>query len=391
MNRREFLYAGSAAVGMSAHSYARVLGANDRVGLGVIGLGRRGTQVSSALAKDSRVNFVAISDVYEAQTKNFRQRVIKDRQQPPEFVNYKNLLAREDVDAVLITTPDHLHVTIAKDAIAANKHLYLEKPTFHKWEERKQLVDAKAGSKVVLQCGMQQRSGAHYMQAKQDFFATGKLGDVVFARAVWHNFSWQARHIVNVPKPPDLNWDLFLGPAPKVPYRTDRYSSWRCFPDYGHGLLADILTHWVDVAQWMLDDPHPLTACALGGIYRLNDGRENPDSISALLQYKDWNLNFESSVLPIHNDKPSVFFEGTEGSLNITRSGFVYTPNKGEPVTVKAQGSLEEAHTANFLDAVTQGKPLNAPLQAGVEATLPVQMALRSYWAHKVVSASELA
>lgn len=391
MNRRDFIAVGaSAALAMSARSYARVLGANDRVALGVIGLGRRGTAVSNAFAKDQRTDFVALSDVYGEQTKHFRATVLKDRTQPPAFVNYHELLGRKDVDAVLIATPDHLHTSIAQAAIVARKHIYMEKPTFHQWEEREVLQRANAGDKVVLQCGMQQRSGAHYIRAKQEFFDNGKLGHVVFARAVWHNFTWQTRHIVNEPKPADLDWDLFLGPAPKVPYRTDRYSSWRYFPDYGHGLLADILTHWVDVAQWMLNDPHPQKASALGGIYQLNDGRENPDSVSSILQYKDWNLNFESSVLPLRDSRPSVLFEGTQGSLNISRNGFEFSPNSGDPVKYEAEDSLDKAHTANFLDAVTQRKPLTAPLAAGIEATLPVQMALKSYWSRRTVSASEL-
>jgi hypothetical protein len=140
----------------------------------------------------------------------------------------------------------------------------------------------------------------------------------------------------------------------------------------------------------MLDDPHPQTAVALGGIYRLHDQRENPDTVSAIVQYQDWNLNFESSVLPIHNDRPSVFFEGTEGTLDLSRDGYTYTPNHGEVIEVKSTESLERAHTKNFLDAIVTGSTVSAPLQAGIEASLPVQMALRSYNTHKIVSKSEL-
>ncbi len=130
------------------------------------------------------------------------------------------MLERKDVDAVLISTPDHLHVQIAKDALAANKNIYLEKPTIHRWSERTTLVKASAGSKCILQCGTQQRSGAHYMRARQEIFDAKKLGEVIFARAVWHNFPWQRRAIPSQPKPAGLNWDLFLGPAPRVPYET---------------------------------------------------------------------------------------------------------------------------------------------------------------------------
>jgi len=391
MNRRNFLLS-SAAVGASigARSYAQIQGANDRVNVGIIGLGRRGTIVSAALLADPRVRIVAVSDIYDAQTAAFVSRLFKDRPQPAVHIDYESLLARKDVVAVLIATPDHLHVTIAKAALAAGKHIYLEKPTLHHWSEREDLTQAAEAHHVVLQCGMQQRSGAHYLRAKQEIFASGRLGKVVFARAVWHNFPWQQRRITPAPKPPGLDWERFLGPAPQVPYELVRYTSWRYFPDYGNGLLADILTHWVDVAQWMLDDAEPQNASALGGIYQLHDGRQNPDTVSALVQYRGWNLNFESSVLSIRNDRPSVFFEGTEGTLDLSRDGYVFTPNEGQPVAVSATGTLEQAHARNFLDAIVSGTGVSAPLKAGVDASRPVQMALRSYWTHKLVAASEL-
>ena len=391
MNRRNFLLASvTAAAGMSARSYARVLGSNDRVGLGIIGLGRRGTIVSSAFLQDNRAAIVAVSDVYDAQTSAFLSRFFKNAPSPKAYVAYEDLLAQKDVDAVLIAVPDHLHVTVARDALAVGRHVYLEKPTLHRWAEHAVLAKATQKSRAVLQCGMQQRSGAHYLRAKQEIFAERRLGKVLFARAVWHNFPWQQRKIAPQPKPAGLDWDRFLGPAPHVPYETIRYTAWRYFPDYGNGLLADILTHWVDVAQWMLDDAQPQNAAALGGIYRLHDGRQNPDTVSAVIQYDGWNLNFESSVLSIRDARPTVFFEGTEGTLDLAREGYIFTPNQGEAVTVSATESLERAHTGNFLDAILLGEQVNAPLSAGIDASRPVQLALRSYWTRKIVSHSEL-
>jgi predicted dehydrogenase len=392
MNRRKFLYAGAAtAATMSARSYGRIAGANDRVSIAVIGLGRRGTIVSSAFLEDKRANLVGVCDIYDAQTTAFLSRLPKEHGTPRTAVAYEELLARPDVDAVLLTTPDHLHVTMACAALEAGKHVYLEKPTLHRWEDRAVLKNAAEKSKQILQCGMQQRSGAHYLQAKQSIFDEKKLGHVRFARAVWHNFPWQQRLVPDAPKPRGLNWELFLGPAPQVPYETVRYSSWRYFPDYGAGLLADILTHWIDVAQWMLNDADPRNATALGGIYQLHDQRQNPDTVSAIVQYDDWNLNFESSVLSIRNDHPSVFFEGTEGTLDLSRDGYTYTSNQGSPSEVSSTESLERAHTRNFLDAIVSGAQINAPLKAGIEASLPVQMALKSYWSQKTVSQSQLA
>jgi predicted dehydrogenase len=396
MNRRDFLYTGTAAAavatrGLNARAYASVLGANDRVGLGVIGTGRRATDVcGGGFTKDPRVEFRALADVYDKQVAGFQKRFKEHVAQAEVSVEYQKMLDRKDVDAVLISTPDHLHVQIAKDVLGANKNVYLEKPTLHRWYERATLVKAAADSKSILQCGMQQRSGAHYMRAKQEYFDAGKLGKVIFARAVWHNFPWQRRNIPNEPKPAGLRWDLFLGPAPKVPFELSRYSSWRSYHDYGNGLLADILTHWADVAQWMLNDSQPVTAAALGGDFQLRGDLTNPDTVSAIVRYKDWNLNFESSVLSIHNNHPSVFFEGTEGSLDITREGYKFTPNSGEPIQVTATQNLESAHTGNFIDAIVKGDKVNASLADGLAASVPVMMALDSYWSNKICKASEL-
>ena len=390
MNRRDFMrVSATGAVTFQARSYARILGANDRVGLGIAGLGRRGTIVGDAFLEDDRTRLVAVSDVYDAQVTHFLLR-LGSKEKPVEGTAWQDLLAHKDVDAVLISTPDHLHVDMAVEALAAGKHLYLEKPTLHNWDDRSRLLEAAGKSRAVLQCGTQQRSSTHYLGAKQEIFAEGKLGKVLFARAVWHNFPWQERYVKPEPKPANLNWELFLGPAERVPYETVRYSSWRYFPDYGNGLLADILTHWVDVAQWMLDDAQPQAASALGGIYKLHDQRQNPDTVSAVIQYNGWNLNFESSVCSIRDDKPSVFFEGTEGTLDLSRDGYTFTPNQGQATNVLVSESLERAHTRNFLDAVLGTKPVNAPLKAGIDASLPVQMALRSYWQHKIVMGSDL-
>jgi predicted dehydrogenase len=395
MNRREFLHTGTAAAalatqGMSARAYASILGANDRVGLGVIGLGRRATEVSRAFAQDERVAFRALADIYDHQAEAYQSRLGDAVVRARVSVEYQEMLGRKEVDAVYVATPDHLHVEIATHTLGANKHTYLEKPTLHRWHEKAALTQAAENSHCVLQCGMQQRSGAHYMRARQEIFATHALGDVVLVRAVWHNFPWQRRVIPNEPKPAGLHWDLFLGPAPKVPYETARYSSWRSYHDYGNGLLADIFTHWADVAQWMLDDAQPASAAALGGDFQLRGDLTNPDTVSAVVKYRNWNLNFESSVLSIRNPHPSVFFEGTKGTLDLTREGYTLTPNEGEPVVVPSSQSLERAHTGNFIDAIVNQRPANAPLQAGLEASVPVMMALQSYWSRDLCTPEKL-
>ena len=142
----------------------------------------------------------------------------------------------------------------------------------------------------------------------------GQLGQDHVRRRCVARFPAAAAPFQSKPKPPGLDWDRFLGPAPKRPFEWMRYDSWRLFPDYGGGQLSDILTHWVDVAQWFMDEPRPVDAVATGGIYQLHDGRENPDTVSAVLRYaKDWNFNFECTLLPVPGVKPHVTFYGTDG------------------------------------------------------------------------------
>lgn len=394
MNRREFLYVGAAAAGtqaLDARAYAAIAGANDRVGLGVIGTGRRATDVCRGFVQDPRVQIRALADVYDKQIATFQGRFKDDVAQARVSVEYQAMLDRKDIDAVLIATPDHLHVQVAKDTLGAHKNTYLEKPTLHRWSERDELIRAAQNANVVLQCGMQQRSGAHYMRVKQEIFGAGLLGDVVIVRAVWSNFPWQRRVIPSEPKPESLRWDLFLGPAPKVPYETSRYSSWRSYHDYGNGLLADILTHWADVAQWMQEDHAPVSAAALGGDFQLRGDLTNPDTVSAVVKYRNWNLNFESTVLSIRDENPSVYFEGTKGTLNLTRKGYTFTPNDGVPQQVDTTQSLERAHTGNFLDAIVSGAKVNAPLEAGIAASVPVMLALDSYWKQRISTPAGLA
>jgi predicted dehydrogenase len=377
LTRRDVMR-GVAATAMTAASYRRVAGANSRIGVALIGVGRRGREVGAGLLADSRAEALGICDVYDVQ----RTRAIAELKLPDtvkQLEAHEEALALPGVDAVVIAAPDHLHTTLATAALAARKHVYLEKPTIHRWEERNQLAAALEKSGTVLQCGMQQRSGTHYSRAKQEIFQSGRLGKVIYARCVWHNFAWQRREIPPGPRPAGLNWERFLGPAPHIPYEAVRYESWRYFPEYGAGLLADILTHWVDVAQWMLDDSAPQSAVAQGGIYVLKDGRRNPDSTSALIEYRDWNLSFESSVLSIRNDHPSVLFEGTEGLLDISRTGYTFTPRSGSSETVGSTENLERAHTRNFLDAITGVAKPNATFDIGISATRPVQMALEAY------------
>jgi len=377
MNRRHFL----TAAAMTAASYSRVLGANDRVGMALIGSGRRGREVMKALLETRYVELVSVCDVFDEQRARAAQALGKSAHQCSE---HQESLARRDVDAVLVATADHWHLDIALDAIQARKHLYLEKPAVHHFLESDALLRASKQAGTVTFVGTQQRSGPHYIRAKEELFDTNRLGKVLFVRAAWSDFAWQARHVANAPKPPGLDWIRYLGRTPYYDYEKARYDSWRIYPEYGGGVLADILNHWADVAQWMMGDATPLDAVTSGGIYLAKDGRVNPDTVNAILRYsKGWNLAFESTVWPVANPRPSVEFLGTEGTLDLARSDYVFRPNKGQPVQVKADGPLEGAHARNFINACRTGSKVSADVAIGLQGLLPCHLARAAYWSGK--------
>ena len=375
ITRRQF------ATTLTAASYARIYGANSRPGVALIGSGRRGRDVMRAFLETKRCDLTSICDVYDEQRRRAAQAGLK----AAETSAFEESLSRRDVDAVLIATPDHLHLDQAVEALRLGKHVFLEKPALHQFEEFPALRRAAQISGRVLQAGQQQRSGKHYQRAKETILDAGKLGHIVFVRAAWSNFPWQAREIKPQPKPAGLDWLRFLGSAPYVDYDWIRYDSWRYFPDYGGGVLADIFTHWADVAQWFMNDARPLNAVVTGGAYRLKDGRANPDTVNAIVQYRDWNLTFESTVLPVRDDRPALQVIGTNGTLDIARSDYVFRPHQGEPEIVKSEGSLEVAHAANFLDAIEGKAPVTAPLRVAFESCLPQLLARRAYWSRKRV------
>ena len=349
----------------------------------MVGCGVRGHEVTSRVLGTKRAELRCICDIYDDR-RRFAREQLAAGQTPFETAALEEALARPGVDAVVLAVPDHLHVALGVKVLKAEKHLYLEKPVAHHPEEHAALLDAAQKHHVILQCGMQQRSGAHYRQAKSVILDRGQLGKIMYVDGVWHDFPRQRRKFQSKPKPPGLDWDRFLGPAPKRPFEWMRYDSWRLFRDYGGGQLSDILTHWVDVAQWFMDEPRPVDAVATGGIYQLRDGRENPDTVSAVLRYsRDWNFNFECTLLPVPGVKPHVTFYGTDAYLEISRTNYILKANRKHAVEVKATENLDAAHATNWLDAIDGTAAINADINKGLSACDAMHLARAAYWSGK--------
>ena len=314
---------------MSASSYMRVMGANDKINLGLIGAGGRGKGVMGTFQQTNQVNVTAVCDIYAA-------RVDEGLSKAPGakgVSDHRKLLEMKDVDAVLIATPDHWHTGTAIDALNAGKDVYVEKPLTLKIEEGPRIIRAARVNNRICQVGMQQRSGQHYLQAKEAYMKTGKLGQITLARTWWHGNSY---HLQKAPaslatQPSSLDWARFLGPVKWRDWDPQQFWNFRAYLDFGGGQVTDLFTHWIDVVHMFMDQDNPISASAAGGVYHYKDGRTAPDTINVLLQYpKEWTATFEATLAPGISGA-AIEMCGTEGKLFITRQEFIYTPAGRNP------------------------------------------------------------
>jgi predicted dehydrogenase len=362
MKRRDLI---RSAAAWTAASYARVMGANDKVGLGLIGAGGRGRGVMGTFLKTGQVDVKAICDV-------FSERVDQAQTQAPGakgFGDHRKLLELKEVDAVLIATPDHWHTGTAIDALNAGKDVYCEKPLTLTIEEGPLIVKAARVNNRICQVGMQQRSGKHYIQAREEYFKTKKLGKITLARTWWHG---NGAHLMKAParmaqKPSNLDWARFLGPAKWREWDPQQYWNFRAYLDFGGGQVTDLFTHWIDVVHMFMEEDNPVSAVAAGGVYFAKDGRTAPDTINVLLEYPTgWSATFEATLAPGVTGA-AVEICGTEGRLNITRSKFVFqSAERGAPpVEVMSPRDQTIDHVENFLDCCRTRKLPNGDVYIG--------------------------
>jgi len=367
-NRRVFMGATLA----TAASYRRILGANDRIRVGAIGTGERCQYLLSVVNQADGADIVAVCDVYEPHRLEAKAKLAPDAD---DYVEHQKVLARKDIDAVVIGTPDHWHVPITIDAVRAGKDVYCEKPVTHKIEEGDRLIAAVRESKRVVQTGTQQRSWEHFIKAKQ-LIDSGRLGQITLIRTYWYQ-----NHIANQQKggPIDmskLDWKRFLGPAANRPFDEDQYAHWRWYWDFGGGAMTDLFVHWADVAQWYLGQDMPSRATATGTKAILVE-RQTPDTMSAALLYPKVVVEFDSALLG-YVEGGGLLLHGTRAAMRLHRSGFdVYDEMPAysesfEPASAALKmrsthdGTID--HMKNFLDCIRSRATPNAPVEAGIAA-----------------------
>jgi predicted dehydrogenase len=353
------------AAAFTVSSYQRILGANDRVRLGLIGAGSRGTGVMGNF-QQAGAEVVAVCDVYAAMVDRAQQKATGAK----GFSDHRKVLELKDMDAVLIATPDHWHASITIDALNAGKDVYVEKPLTLKIEEGPEIVKAARINERVCQVGMQQRSGVHYLDAKGKYFDTGKLGKITLARTWWHGNGY---HLRKAPaslqtQPSNLDWAHFLGPLKWREYDPQQFFNWRAYLDFGGGQVTDLFTHWIDVVHMLIGRDNPTVASAVGGVYHYKDGRTAPDTINVLLGYGgDFTATFEATLAPGVRGA-AIEICGTEGRLWISREKYEFqAAGRNAPVvTVNApEYDMTLDHVKNFLDCVKTRKQPNGDVYIG--------------------------
>jgi predicted dehydrogenase len=329
LSRRDFARSAGLA---TALSYSRILGANDRVGLGYIGLGNRGDQVHDAFLEHGDCRTMAVCDLREDYM-DFA--VKKSRATPKKYREYTKLLEDKDVDAVVIATPDHWHALMFIDACNAGKDVYVEKPLSLTVVEGRKMVETAERTKRVTQVGTNRRSWKSYQEAAE-FVRSGGLGHVTVARCFHIRNEWPVGlgAAADSLPPNEWEWDHWLGPAPKVPYNSNRaYYNFRWFYDYSGGQLTNFGVHYVDVIRWCLGQDSPRSVTAIGGKYAgIQDNREIPDTLEVLWEFDGPTLvvfeQYNANAAPGTNRDSEMELRGTKGTMYIRYANWEVVPEK---------------------------------------------------------------
>ncbi|MCU0877094.1 MAG: Gfo/Idh/MocA family oxidoreductase [Pirellulaceae bacterium] len=389
-SRREFVQSlGALAAGAVTAGYtatARGFAANEEITVGCIGTGGRCRRLMESLRTIPGVRIAAVCDIWDhhraegaklAEAKAFAAK------------DYRVVLDRADIDAVLIGTPDHWHVPITVDACAAGKDVYVEKPLTHDLSEGERVIKAQNEHRRIVQVGTQQRSMPH-LQKANEIVKSGQLGTIHKVHLTWNrNANRAARPNLNI-DPKTVDWKQFLGNAKEQPFDEYRFRQWRWFWDFGGGIFTDLMVHWIDVVHWYLDLDHPAVATSIGDYFHAKDLWETPDTVQTLLRYPDQELQayFEGTFSNARNAAMCEFM-GTEATLYIDRGRYEVIPERRSKLAASElilgtgprgadfydQPDGEMLHLANWIECVRSRKRPNSPAESGVSAASAAHLA----------------
>jgi predicted dehydrogenase len=408
IHRRNFLKTSATAaagIGMSSSLSAslmapsRVLGANDRINVALIGCRNQGWWNLGDILKQPNVELHTLCDIDSQVLEDKAGQLSANSGPKPNIaLDYRTVLENKDIDAVIIGTPDHWHCLPAVEACEAGKHVYVEKPLANSIGEINVMLDAARKHKSLVQVGQQQRSGAHWKTA-MDFVKSGKLGTIRQVK-FWGNFNYGAGNmpVPDSAPPQGVDYDRWLGPAPERPFNKNRFhGSWRMFRDYGGGLMTDWGVHLIDMGLWAMEvQGAPLSVQSLGGNFASQDrALEMPDTLTVLYEMDGYNMIWEHNggiETGPYDQNYGVKFMGSNGTLVADRDKWRIFPEGREkewrmeamePQPSDFQSHLN--HCENFIRAIRYGDPLNAEIEIGHRSALYAHLGNISHWAGQKV------
>jgi predicted dehydrogenase len=330
INRRQFIGASVAAglaVNASNASYAQgQKSASDRITVGMIGVGARAHQLLEAIQATPGTEVVGVCDAYKGR---LERAVERTHGRAKIYKDYREILADGSIDSVFVATPDHWHKTMAIEAVQARKDVYIEKPLTYAIEEGPVIIAEVAKANRILQVGSQGISSTIQQKAKE-IIKSGKLGQITMIRASYNRNSASGAWIY--PIPPDasaqtVDWDRFLGSAPKRPYDPARFFRWRCYWDYSGGNSTDLFVHLMTTIHFLMDAKAPQTTVANGALYRWKESRDVPDTINAILDYPEGFMVTLSSTFNNQGSSEGGFqILGSEGTLVLSDNSVTFEP-----------------------------------------------------------------
>ena len=383
-SRRSFIGTVASGLATTLAAPSNVLGANDRIRLGIIGPGDRGIQLVREAISVPGVEFVAFSDIYSRRLEDAKKVVPT----AATYYDHRRLLEDKSIDAVLIATPQHLHCEHFVAAMESGKHVYQEKTMAFTVEHAKRMRTAyqKTGGKQVVQIGHQHCSSGHVADATA-FASGGKVGKITalhmhMYRNTPHGKPQWSRPVYPDMTPENILWNSFQGEAPKHAFDANRYINWRFFWDYSGGNFYENMCHQVAFWYKVLNLQIPTNVMASGGIYLWKDGREVPDTMNVSMTQPEemlvtWDSGFGNNALGISEE-----VLGTDGTISRGQQ-IRYSPQKvNNPTGTEAVGQARTApagHMQNFLDSIRGTATPNCPFELGYRVSIASRMAVESY------------
>jgi len=391
--RRDFIKktaigaAGITLGGLSAKSYGRVLGANDRINFGVAGINSRGIALMHAISDAKNASIGAVCD---ADRRIIEKSIKKGKDLtglvPKGYEDVREMLEQKDIDAIAIATPDHWHAPMTIMGVQAGKHVYVEKPCSHNPHEGELLVEAEKKYGKVIQMGNQQRSASTSIQAIKDI-RNGIIGDVYMGKAWYANNRGPIGNGKKVAIPEWLNWELWQGPAPRKDYQDIWvHYNWHWFWHWGTGEINNNGTHEIDICRWALDVQNPTKVSSSGGRYHYNDDWEFYDT--QIVNYEFGNdklISWEGrscNDFQMYERGRGATLHGTKGTILLDRNNYMAYDNdnklikenkeeqKSATTNTQGRGFLDIVHMNNMLDAIRMGTKQNSPIDEGATSNL---------------------